>query len=125
MGRRQEKPTMAINQDAWKAAAANDPLACPRCLKSDKVEKVSHVVQAGQSSGYYAGPTRSYSSEYGFIYGSSAMYGSSSTELAQQLALPLAPHYRSPWKHWWMWLLLVFLAYQAVFTVVTVIGFAS
>ena len=93
------------------------------CNRSDRVEKVSHVVQSGQSSGYYAGPTRSYNAEHGFTYGRAAMYGTSSTELSQQLALPNEPHYRSPWKHWWLWLLLGFLACVVVGSFISFFGF--
>ena len=55
---------------------------CPRCGKSDDVEKVSAVVEAA-STGRFAGP---------------ASVRTSQADVGQKLALPPAPIYKSPWN---------------------------
>ncbi len=55
---------------------------CPRCGKSDAVEKVSAVVEAA-STGSFAGPASVWRSQ---------------ADVRQKLALPSAPVYTSPWN---------------------------
>ncbi len=56
--------------------------SCPRCGKSDAVEKVNAVVEAA-STGRWAGP---------------ATVRTSQGDVGQKLALPSAPVYTSPWN---------------------------
>lgn len=55
---------------------------CPRCGKSDAVEKVSVVFEAA-STGRWAGPASGWTSQ---------------ADVGQKLALPSAPVYKSPWN---------------------------
>jgi hypothetical protein len=99
-----------MDRDHTREGPADDPLACPNCHRSDKVEKVSHVFSAGHSTGRYGGPTQSVISSHGdglgYAVGSVDMAGSSSTDLVQQLTLPPEPSYASPQQRGWLYIVL-------------------
>lgn len=74
-------------------------LACPECGQVDAVQKVRSVVEAGTSTGTYAGESRGIGYIVGMyggggvtmMQGRVALSGGSQTLLAQRLSLPSAP----------------------------------
>jgi hypothetical protein len=67
---------------------------CPVCGKDDTIQRVEAVVQAGQSSGTYSGPSGgvTYSDgKWGSAGGFTTLSGSTTSNLATLLALPSKP----------------------------------
>lgn len=67
---------------------------CPVCQKDDAIQRVVSVVQAGRSSGTYAGPSGgvTYSDgKWGSVSGYTTLSGSTISDLARLLAPPVEP----------------------------------
>ena len=67
---------------------------CPVCQKDDAIQRVVAVVQAGQSSGMYFGPSGGIThadGKWGTVSGYTTLSGSTTSDLARLLAPPKEP----------------------------------
>jgi hypothetical protein len=83
---------------------------CPVDGKDDSVQSVPALVLGGRSSGSFSGPSGGVTSidgKYGYTSGSTHLYGTMTSDLAQKLAPPLPPKEISFWSLiGWSWVFL-------------------
>jgi hypothetical protein len=85
-------------------------IICPIDKKDDSVQSVPALVLGGRSSGSFSGPSGGVTyidGKYGYTSGSTHLYGSLTSDLAQALAAPLPPKEIGFWSLvGWSWLFL-------------------
>jgi hypothetical protein len=87
------------------------PLLCPIDNRCDAIQSVPALVAAGRSSGSFSGPSGGVTyvdGKYGYTTGSTNLYGTLTSDLAQALAAPLPLKEIGFWSLvGWSWLALL------------------
>ena len=103
---------------------------CPVCQKDDAIQRVVAVVQAGQASGLYSGPSGGVThtdGKWGTVSGYTTLSGSTTSNLARLLAPPPEPQKKGLGFLFWgmIFLVIVMNWLYGTYHIITLLAIAS